>query len=280
MDKKSSSSIIPDAFNKELNSEVSFRSYKRKHQEFLEAENAAAWDQDAKDKANDLEKQAGAIIRAIREFERDVVFGNKAGEELPDKDSLDMGGQFLTNKDRIEQKSKIFKMAKKVPKGAILHLHFNAVLHPWRLLKEARKSQNMRIRSTKPIQNENDLNEAEIVLAVKPEAYISANIFSPKYAAKVPNAHKDSKKEQSLWMKYDAFLKGFDSRYGEMYAATAGNLPGPESRPDRTEGGLDFPRPVEEWLMGKIVISENEAYDASQTTNGYLYLITSKNVIC
>ena len=92
------------------------------NQEFLKWEKA--WDRGDKDKASDPEEQAGAIIRAITEYEREIFF------------------EYTLNEARIQCRSKVYEIAKHVPKGAMLHLHFNAELHPQQLFQEARNNKH------------------------------------------------------------------------------------------------------------------------------------------
>jgi len=267
-----------DAFARAQRADQEFREYEGKRSDLLKAEKEKAWDRKAEDNASDSEKQAGAIIRAIREYERDAVFGSIPREELPDKDSLDMGGQFLTNKDRIEQRSKVYEIAKEVPKGAILHLHFNAELHPKLLLQEARRNEHLRIRSIRPILTENDLEETEMVITVKPAECHRANIFDPNYKGTTPNSHKDKDIEPLVWMRYSEFRKIFNKRYGKKPRASAVKLPSSEPLPNCGEQGPITLEPAEEWLLEKMILSEKEAYDPSQTTNGYVSSVAFRNI--
>ena len=71
------------------------------------------WDRKARDAASSAQREAALIIWKIREDERDNLYGNKASEAIPDDDTLDMGGQFLTNKLRTEAKSQLYKIGAK-----------------------------------------------------------------------------------------------------------------------------------------------------------------------
>lgn len=139
------------AFDAALEDAAGSRAYSERRTKLLLQEHRKPWDNAARGTANIDEKIAGEIIRQIREFERvsPLVFGNVPSEQLPPKEARDMGGQFLTNKSRIENRSMLFDISKEVPKGALLHLHFNAELHPERLLEECRNVPAMFIRSLK-----------------------------------------------------------------------------------------------------------------------------------
>ena len=112
--------------------------YERDHEQLLKREDDDAWDREAREGTDSMEKEAARIIRTIREFERGNTFGNTASEAIPGPHTRDMGGQFLTNKERIDNNSVLYDISKMVPKGSLLHLHFNAELHPELLLVRAR----------------------------------------------------------------------------------------------------------------------------------------------
>jgi adenosine deaminase CECR1 len=214
------------------------KDYERRRKELLEREAETAWDRLARSSASDLERTAGKIIWLIREHERDNLFGNIASEAIPGRDTRDMGGQFLSNKDRVMKDSRLYKIAVEMPKGCHLHLHFNAELAPEILIEEARKQKNMFIRSTQPILKDTDYDETEIVFNVMPIDTPTVDLWSPDYnpAFKGDNVRP--------WMKWTDFQSEFRRR--------------------RNPGHND----PEEWVRAKMVLSEDEVYGLSQTTNG------------
>jgi adenosine deaminase CECR1 len=64
------------------------------------------------------ELRADTIIREIRKFEGGGIFGNIATDSVPGPNTKDMGGQFLTDKHRIDTQSLLFKIAEKVVVGS------------------------------------------------------------------------------------------------------------------------------------------------------------------
>jgi adenosine deaminase CECR1 len=268
-------------FDAAVEDSQALKTYNRQHDELLAKEYKTSWDRDARaDPKSDLpedinERKADAIIRAIREYERRVTFGNLPSEAIPGPETLDMGGQFLTNKDRIEQKSLLYKIAQFVPKGALLHLHFNAELYPERLLKEARRMPNMYIRSIQPLLTTADLDVTEVVFNVMDEDQVEkgVDIFSPTYPGTATNWKQPDWKFR-VWMKWRDFQQAFDERFGAEYEG-----PGysefsdrPETPEDHTCGSevrVKLNR-TEKWLYSKMVLSPEEAYGPSQTVNGYV----------
>ena len=99
---------------------VALEEYAKAHSGLLATEANEAWDYTAISNASSLERRAAQIIRVLREYERVVIFGNTASEAIPGPDTLDMGGQFLTNKTRIEGRSKIFQIAKELQVDLVL----------------------------------------------------------------------------------------------------------------------------------------------------------------
>lgn len=257
-----------EAFDRGLQSSKDLSTqYSVDRRKLLQAESETSWDRHAKKSADDSEVMAGSMIKCVREYERANTFGNLPGEALPGPETLDMGGQFLTNKSRIEEQSILFKIAKLVPKGTILHLHFNAELHPQRLLEEARKMKTMCIRSTQPILNAKDLQETEMVFSVKPENTKFVSVFSPQYLGKGAN-WKDAKIEPLIWMRWSDFRREFKKHYGDIYATTKSNIINTETLPNSSEQGPVDLEPAENWLLQKMVLGEEEAYSPNQTVNG------------
>jgi adenosine deaminase CECR1 len=255
---------------------------------YLEARNALvkteveeAWDYAASTfKLARKQKVAADFIRLIREFERRYVFGNMPSEEIPATWTLDMGGQFLTNKDRIEQQSILFKIAKKVPKGALLHLHFNAELNPDGLLEQARTMKdNMYVWSSKPLVTEEDLRDTEIVFKIVPSTTRDSSIFVSQYEGKgkvkgadgsVKDNWRHPEYSDRVWMKWETFRNTFkDQPFAAKYRGKETNrkLDGVDEHTVKVT--LD---PAENWILSKMVLSETEAYDPSQTVNGYVAL--------
>jgi adenosine deaminase CECR1 len=252
--------------------------YNAAHAGLLQLEKKSAWDRDAIPKANSTDKSvqqerdAASIIRTIREYERKAVFGNQASEDIPGKDTRDMGGQFLTNKERIDCQSLLFQIALKVPKGGLLHLHFNAELHPEQLLVKAREIENMYVWSARAILTRQDLDETEMVFNVldKEKVDKGVNIFSDTYAG-TGNNWKDEELKWKVHMPWTQFQTKFKEKFTEMVGQTpktpitAGSTccAGPAE-----PGSAIALTPAEKWLKSKMVLSEEEAYRSTQTVNG------------
>jgi adenosine deaminase CECR1 len=271
-----------DIFDEMLVLPSAVEAYNKSHDELTEKEELNAWDREVRPKAtstsklDEVESDAARILRVLREYERKTTFGNLPSEAIPGPETLDMGGQFLTNKDRIETRSMVYQIAHMVPKGALLHLHFNAELSPELLLEQAKNMDTMYIRSIRPLLTEQDLFETEMVFSVLASSDVEANvdIFSPEYPGTGTNWKQDEWKRK-VWMKWSIFQRQFMIKFPK--AGGQEPLAAPEG-PQRICCGA--PRqirlnPAETWLKSKMVLSLEEAYGSNQTVNGYVHDMAS-----
>jgi adenosine deaminase CECR1 len=259
-------------YDKALGDTDELNRYSAKHSELLQLENEDAWDREAQTNSHYEERVAAGIIRAMREYERKIVFGNQASEAIPSKETRDMGGQFLTNKDRIDHGSLLFQIARKVPKGGLLHLHFNAELHPERLLVYARSMKDLYIRSIRPLLTQHDLDETEMVFNVLDSDKLEkgVDIFSETYIGNATNWKKDQPGEWSVWMPWEQFQEDFKKHFpGKYLDSGKTNIPEGTTCCEPSEPFSEVElSPAEKWLKSKMVLSEEEAYGFTQTVNG------------
>jgi adenosine deaminase CECR1 len=258
--------IIGEVFDELLGDTGAVNKYTEEHEELYGRETKHAWDSKARSGSTTIERKAEIIIRAIREYERNVMFGNKPSEAIPGPETRDMGGQFLTNKDRINNESKLYEIAKMVPKGALLHLHFNAELYPERLLLKARKMDNMYIRSIRPLLDQNDLDLTEMVFNVLDPTMVASDIdiFSPEYPGDATN-WKQGPLMWKVWMPWNRFRDEFEKKDFSKRYIQQGNKPAVHNCGET--GHIDL-EPAENWLKSKMVLSPEEAYGPEQTVNG------------
>jgi adenosine deaminase CECR1 len=213
-----------------------------------------------------MEVLAGKLLSKIREHERidPQLYGNLPSEAIPEASTRDMGGHFLTNKPRIER-STLFRIAREMPKGAHLHLHFNAVLHPSELLLYARRPtirNTLFIRATQALLHRTDYEKVEIVFGVHPQDIATGDIFSVGYDPQFklpPNT--------TAWMRWVDFRHRFNSikvthLLGDRNSVTD------QSTPKLLEDSQNALDPAEQWVCHKITLTSTGTYDERQTTNG------------
>ncbi|KAL1616817.1 hypothetical protein SLS54_008209 [Diplodia seriata] len=227
---------VGDQLKQNLNNSQQQEDYDKRRKDLLQQEQTESWDKDARSSASEAENRAAHIVWKIREHERDNLFGNKATESIPDESTRDMGGQFLTNRERIDCESKLFDIVKHMPKGAHLHAHFNAELPVDELLDRAKNMDTMFVRSIVPLLAPEDLEKTEIVFTVLTSNHPEADLFSKDYKPDFKNTTNNP------WMKWINFQRRFSDQ----------------------NGGRD----ATEWVMTKMILSEEEVYGTSQTVNG------------
>lgn len=231
-------SILSSEFDSQLGNNRRQKQYNDERSSLIKKEQTTSWESRARASASSAEQRANDVVWKIREHERDNLFGNKASEAIPGKDTLDMGGQFLTNRTRIKDRSRLFKIACEAPKGCHLHLHFNAELPPKELVERAATMETMYIRATKPLLSKEDLTNIEVVFCVLPADTPEADLFAGTYSPEWKNTTNNA------WMKWKTFRKHFN----DIYSQDAGS--------------------ADEWLRGFLVLGKHEVYSEHQTVNG------------
>ncbi|KAF6819347.1 adenosine/AMP deaminase [Colletotrichum sojae] len=215
--------------------------YMRQRDEITRRESTLSFDFRLTVRASQKERKANLILQALKAEDQSLVYD--AAEPR-----LGWGGQshpripadhFLSNVDLIN-KTKLFKVARRLPKGAHLHIHYNACLEPTRLLGVAKGMDRMFITSDLPLPpagrdgvTKEDakvaLDRCEIQFSIlSEEKEKPGNIFSPTY-------------EKRQTMKYSDFLTEFLQAHGQD----------PEA-----------------WLASKSVFQEGETYHPYQTVHG------------
>ncbi|KAI1278278.1 hypothetical protein F5Y07DRAFT_361264 [Xylaria sp. FL0933] len=106
--------------------------------------------------ASRMELEANQILAGMRERD-DAVFR---------KHSLSSGQHFLHIRDRLED-SRLFQVARMMPKGAHLHLHFNSTLLPGVLLGYAKDMPNMYIWSDHRLVDEIDFKNCKLEFSLR-----------------------------------------------------------------------------------------------------------------
>jgi adenosine deaminase CECR1 len=147
------------------------------------------------------------------------------------------GDHFLSNVDLIEQ-TQLFALCRAMPKGAHLHIHFNANLLPSVLLGIAKGMDRMFIWSSTSLHRSEAFDSCRIQFSIMNEAAVeergTGNLFDPNY---VPPNYTG---EERRVMQFQQFLKAY---------------PGGE------DAALN-------WLQSKLVFQEEEAHNVLQTQQG------------
>jgi adenosine deaminase CECR1 len=187
--------------------------------------------------ASDKEKYADQIIQRLKLRDSLVVYG-QAPQQLGhgnQKHPRYPGDHFLSNRDLIE-KSEVYSVARMMPKGAHLHIHFNSCLEPRFLLDIASQQPRMFISSNMPLPSGDGaaLKQCEVQFSLLAEGEEKpGDIYDPV-------CYKPGQD-----MPFSEFLRRF---------------------PVEQQG-----EPLE-WLEGKLMFSAEEAHNIRQTTLGQVIL--------
>ncbi len=211
-------------------------SYFRDRTELSVAEASIAFDHRCRQRATPLEQAVDHILHRLRRLDQERIYDAAEarqghGGQMHRRFA---GDHFLGNRDLIDQ-TRLFDVARHMPKGGHLHIHFNACLPPDVLLDIAEGMERMFITSNLPLVADNgheNYTKCEIqfsLLSMDREDDAPGNLFSSQY------------KERQT-MKLAAFLQQFPAQY-----------PGVDAK---------------KWLAAKLVFSEDEAHGALQTAAG------------
>ncbi|KAL7785900.1 hypothetical protein V8C37DRAFT_405679 [Trichoderma ceciliae] len=201
-------------------------------------EEALSFDARHRSRATEKERRVDAIIHEARRRDAAEVFAC----EPPRKGYRGQlhprfpGDHFLSNVDLIN-KTDLFKIASKMPKGAHLHIHFNACLPPDVLLDIAKGMERMFITSNLPLIRKDkcedefeNFDRCEIQFSImSPDKEDPGNLFLADYRPRQT-------------MKFADFLPQFSNHY--------------------KKAGVD------KWLLDKLIFEEQEAHHPLQTSSG------------
>jgi adenosine deaminase CECR1 len=211
------------------------KEYDSLREEITRYERALGFDFACTSKANDLEVQANHIMQELKKM--DVEWFYK-----PAKPKIGYHGQehtrfygdhFLSNLDIIER-TQLFALCRAMPKGAHLHIHFNANLLPNFLLDIAKDMEHMFIWSNIPLEDVSALNRCRIQFSIMSQDTAKSrgdgNLFEKTYQSQQVMRYKD-----------------FRSQFLHHYR-------------DHVD--------VDTWLQTKLVFQEEEAHNMLQTAEG------------
>ncbi|KAL2197899.1 hypothetical protein P885DRAFT_68100 [Corynascus similis CBS 632.67] len=213
-------------------SEAKVKEYDTLRQQGTEYERSLGFDSACTKAAKPLEIQANAVLQHLKK--NDIArFYDKApkkrgyrGQEHP----RFYGDHFLSNADLIEQ-TQLFALCRAMPKGAHLHIHFNANLLPSVLLGIAKDMQRMFIWSNIPLNRPEAFDLCRIQFSIMNEKAVEERGTGNPF-------HDDYK--SGAVMQFQEFREAY---------------PGGQEAADV-------------WLQRKLVFQEEEAHNLLQTAEG------------
>lgn len=209
--------------------------YQKRRAELKTREAALGFEWKCTSRASAKEQRVNRILQTLKRHDDETVYA----KEPPRQGTTGQlhprvaGDHFLSNKALIDR-TKVFQLAKRAPKGAHLHIHFNACLQPDVLLKIASEMEQMYITSDVPLHTKdedhpNRLGRCKIQFSIMDLTASKGSLFDQDYKDRTP-------------MKFNEFIKEF---------------------PQHHQGANAL-----EWLQEKLVFREEEAHDLPQTVSG------------
>jgi len=211
-------------------------SYCRKREDLVGREGALAFDWLCTQNASEYEIEADRIFQVLKHNDRVNIYDTEPRRVGYDgqKHPRFPGDHFLGNRPIIDR-TDLFKITQKMPKGAHLHIHFNACLPPETLINIAKKIDRMFITSDLPLLgHDNFINYkmCEIQFSIlSPEKERPGNLFEESY-----------QQGERRTMKFQDFIRDFPHHFTECS--------------------------VDEWLSRKLEFQEEETHNSLQTWRG------------
>lgn len=205
--------------------------YEKQRQELRERDRSLGFEHTLASAASPKEQRVDGILQDLKSHDHENVYAADAEREGfgGQRHPRFAGDHFLSNKALIE-KSKVFRIARKLPKGAHLHIHFNACLLPDVLLDLAATMPHMYITSDIPLVSETSLSRSRIQFSIMAQTSSTDDLFSAAYQGREGA------------MRFDEFLAKFPSSFDGRDAMA--------------------------WLRRRLVFGEEEAHGLLQTVDG------------
>jgi hypothetical protein len=172
------------------------------------------------------------------------------------------GDHFLTNANLIthgkgvECQNHLFRIARRMPKAAHLHIHFNSCLLPKVLLGLAEEQDHMFIRTSLPLTGAENLYHCEVQFCILPKHKIPrpGDVYDKR-----DYDQEDQSGTWTKWMKYNS-VPGRSSQW-----PTAPTFLGKwDDHVCRWAKGVT----AQDWLTAKLVFNDDEAHNEHQTQKG------------
>lgn len=195
--------------------------------------------------ATDLELKADKILQRIKQHDIDTYYKGSEFDSLGQAHPRFYGDHFLHNVKIIEQ-TNLFKLCHEMPKGAHLHIHFNANCHPSFLLGIAKDMEHMYIWSSRALTDKEAFQQCTIQFSILSEQKFKEKNPSGKKSIFSSDYKKCYEGRGDIgWMSYKQFRAEFRQH---------------------TKEGVE--KDVDKWLLNKLMFNAEEAYNSRQCAAG------------
>lgn len=235
------------------------KEYLQQHEEVQRREKALGFDHHCTREAEEWEVEANAVIQELKKLDVIDVYDKEARIEgyAGQKHKRVPGDRFLLNAPIIE-KTRLYRAIQKIPKGAHLHIHFNANLLPEVLLNIAKDQDYMYIMSDIPLISKEAFERCHLKFSILSQKNFDATWSGrPDLFSKGEDQNESGQPKHIMRYKYE-FRDKFWKKYRDAYA-------GDTNDPLK---GVDNNDLVDEYLTRKIVFQADEAYSPHQTAKG------------
>ncbi|KAF4997066.1 hypothetical protein FGRMN_4113 [Fusarium graminum] len=129
-----------------------------------------------------IAKRASDIVDRIRDQENDSIWTPQVEEDLAQagNECIFPGMMFMLAKDRME-KTNLWKIVRRLPKGSLLHAHMDAMVNFDFLFNELLKLPGMHMSSNQPLNSEDALENAIPNFRYRTKADTDASIWDESY---------------------------------------------------------------------------------------------------
>ena len=132
-----------------------------------------------------MAREASAIVSAIRFEEQQTLWNRDLEDNLAHRDHMDIypGMMFSLAKERMES-SKLWKIVKKMPKGALLHCHLSAMSDYDLLIEQVLETEGLCISANASLSDQDALEKTSFVFRhMSQSASADVSIWSSTYNA-------------------------------------------------------------------------------------------------
>lgn len=161
--------------------------YLQGREALIEQEQAQRSDYAFRQSITPLAKEACAIVARIRAEEHRTIWTNEYEEDLARQKGISYfpGMMFALAKERIE-KTKTWEIARKLPKGALLHCHIDAMIDVDWLLEQALNTEGMAIMADKALSSAEAREQGVVTFRYTKEAKTEGGtIWTDQYVPKM-----------------------------------------------------------------------------------------------
>ncbi|RMZ81535.1 hypothetical protein DV737_g2506, partial [Chaetothyriales sp. CBS 132003] len=148
--------------------------YMSGRQALIEQEKKQRHDQAFKQTMSPMAKQAAKIMAAVRRKELQSVWTSDFEESLADKNggNLYPGMMFSLARERMET-TELWKMIERMPKGALLHAHLDAMVDVDWLIDQTLGEPGLCLQSAEPLTDESVREKAAVQIRYYPDSTLS-----------------------------------------------------------------------------------------------------------